>query len=218
MLPEFQNAALLDFSRSENEKGMKCALETVRGQLGRTHPLVIGGRRVESSDTFQSVNPADPSQCVGNFAKATVEHVNLAVEAAARGFASWSAIPPDERANVILRAAGILRRRRHEMNAVMVFEVGKSWPEADGDTAEAIDFLEFYAREMLRYDQPIPLTQLPGERDTQVYLPLGVGAVIPPWNFPLAICVGPASSAFVYGYPLVVQRESDAPALARHPG
>src|SRR5512132_1530232 len=136
MLPEFQNAALLDFSRSENEKGMKCALDTVRGQLGRTHPLVIGGRRVESSDTFQSVNPADPSQCVGNFAKATVDHVNQAVEAADRAFESWRWVPPVERANVLLRVAGLMRKRRNELSAAMIYEVGKNWAEADGDTAE----------------------------------------------------------------------------------
>jgi 1-pyrroline-5-carboxylate dehydrogenase len=214
MLSEFQNAALLDFSRSENEKGMKCALETVRGQLGRTHPLVIGGRRVESSDTFQSVNPADPSQCVGNFAKATAEHVNQAVEAADRAFESWRWVPPVERANVLLRVAGIMRRRRNELSAAMVYEVGKNWAEADGDTAEAIDFCEFYAREMHRWGGVQPITPYPGEENEYQYIPLGVGAVIPPWNFPLAITAGMTVASVVTGNTVVLKPSSDAPFIA----
>jgi len=214
MLPEFQNAALLDFSRPENEKGMQCGLETIRGQLGKTHPLVIGGRRVESSDTFQSVNPADPSQCVGNFAKATPDHVNQAVEAAERAFESWRWVPPAERANVLLRVAGIMKRRRNELSAAMIYEVGKSWPEADGDTAEAIDFCEFYAREMLRWGGDQPVTPYPGEANEFLYIPLGVGAVIPPWNFPLAITTGMTVAAVVTGNTVVLKPSSDAPFIA----
>jgi len=107
-----------------------------------------------------------------------------------------------------------MRERRHHFSAWMTLEVGKSWPEADADTAEAIDFLEFYAREMLRYAQPQPLHQLPGEKDTMTYLPLGVGAVIPPWNFPLAICVGMASAAIVTGNTVVLKPASDTPGIA----
>ena len=110
-----------------------------------------------------------------------------AVAAAEQAFQSWQWIPAEERANVLLRAAGIMRRRRHEISATMVYEVGKSWPEADGDTAEAIDFCEFYAREMIRWGGPQPLTPNPGESNEYRYISLGVGAVIPPWNFPFAI-------------------------------
>ena len=214
MLPDFQNTALLDFSRPENEKGLRCGLETVRGQLGRTHPLVIGGRRIESSDMFQSTNPADPSQCVGNFAKATVDHVNQAVDAAERAFESWRWIPPVERANVLLRVAGIMRKRRHELSAAMIYEVGKSWAEADGDTAEAIDFCEFYAREMHRWGGPQPITPYPGEENEFQYIPLGVGAVIPPWNFPLAITTGMTVASVVTGNTVVLKPSSDAPFIA----
>jgi 1-pyrroline-5-carboxylate dehydrogenase len=214
MLPEYTSTAMLDYAHPANESGMRAALQGVRARFGKTYPLVIDGKRINTPETFQSSNPANPSECLGNFAKATAEHVKLAVEAADRGFPSWSSIPPDERANVLLRAAGILRRRRHEMSAVMVFEVGKSWPEADGDTAEAIDFLEFYAREMLRYSDRQPITPLPGERNVYEYLPLGVGAVIPPWNFPCAIAMGMTAAALVTGNTAILKPSSDAPLTA----
>src|SRR5467141_1910673 len=173
MLPEFHSAAMLDFSRPDAEAGMREAIERARSRFGTTYPIVIGGKRITTKETFQSKNPGNPSECVGNFSKATVEHVNEAVAAAEKAFQSWSRVLPEERADVLLRAAGILRRRRHEMNATMVLEVGKSWPEADGDTAEAIDFLEFYAREMLRWGSKQPLTRLAGEDNHLEYIPLG---------------------------------------------
>ena len=151
---------------------------------------------------------------MGNFSKATVEHVNDAVAAAEKAFQSWSRVPPEERADVLLRAAGTLRRRRHEMNATMVLEVGKSWPEADGDTAEAIDFLEFYAREMIRWAVPHPLVPNPGESNDLVYIPLGVGVVIPPWNFPCAIAMGMTAAALVTGNSAILKPSSDAPLTA----
>ena len=121
---------------------------------------------------------------------------------------------PENRAAYLIEAAKRMRERRHTFSAWMVLEVGKTWAEADADTAEAIDFMEFYAREMLRYNTPAPIPQLPGERDTMVYVPLGVGAVIPPWNFPLAICVGMATAAIVTGNTVVVKPSSDSPAIA----
>src|SRR5262249_20564829 len=111
-------------------------------------------------------------------------------------------------------AARRMRERRHSFSAWMVFEVGKSWAEADADTAEAIDFMEFYAREMLRYDAPQPIPQLPGERDTLIYVSLGAGAVIPPWNFPLAICVGMTTAAVVTGNTVVLKPASESPGIA----
>ena len=214
MLPEYQSTPMLDFTISGHERAMQSALEAVKGQLGQTHPLVIGGRRVESADTFQSANPADPSQCIGNFPKATPEHVNQAVAEAERAFESWRWVPAEERANVLLRVAGIMRQRRNELSAAMIYEVGKSWPEADGDTAEAIDFCEFYAREMIRWGGPQPITPYPGEVNEYQYIPLGVGAVIPPWNFPLAITTGMTVAAVVTGNTVVLKPSSDAPFIA----
>jgi 1-pyrroline-5-carboxylate dehydrogenase len=214
MLPEYASTSMLDFSRSENEAGMNAALKQVRAGFGATYPLVIGGKRIQTPETFQSANPANPSECVGNFAKGTVEHAVQAVEAAVKAFESWRWTPHEERADVLLRAAGLLRKRRHEMSATMVHEVGKSWPEADGDTAEAIDFCEFYAREMLRYGGPQPLTPYPGEDNQYKYIPLGAGVVIPPWNFPCAIAMGMTAATLVTGNTAILKPSSDSPLIA----
>jgi 1-pyrroline-5-carboxylate dehydrogenase len=214
MLPEFQSDTLLDYSRGENERAMQAALGEIRSKLGAPHPLVIGGKRITTPETFQSVNPANPSECIGNFSKATAQHVGQAVEAASKAFESWRWVPPPERANVILRAAGILRRRRHEMNAAMVLEVGKNWAEADGDTSEAIDFCEFYAREMRRWGGPQPLVPNPGESNVLEYIPLGVGAVIPPWNFPCAIAMGMTVATIVTGNAAILKPSSESPFVA----
>jgi 1-pyrroline-5-carboxylate dehydrogenase len=214
MLPEFHSTDLLDFTRPEAEAGMREALERVRSKFGTTYPLVIGGKRITTKETFQSKNPANPSECVGNFSKATVEHVHEAVTSAEKAFQSWSRIPPEERADALLRAAGILRKRRHEINATMILEVGKNWREADGDTAEAIDFCEFYAREMIRWGGPQPLVPNPGEANDLVYIPLGVGVVIPPWNFACAIAMGMTAATVVTGNSAILKPSSDSPLTA----
>jgi len=216
MLEEFRSTPMLDFARPDAESGMRQALERVRAAFGTTYPLVIGGKRITTQDTLQSTNPANPSEVVGIFARATVEHVNQAIEAAEKAFQTWSQVPAEQRAEMLFRAAEILRRRRHEMSATMVLEVGKSWPEADGDTAEAIDFLEFYAREMLRWGSPTahPLTPNPGEKNEMVYIPLGVGVVIPPWNFPCAIAMGMTAATVVTGNTAVLKPSSESPLTA----
>jgi len=213
-LPAYAPTALTDFGRAENRAAFEQALATVRGQLGQEHPLVIAGQRQKGERTFESRNPARPAEVIGRFQAASAAQATQAVEAAYAAFQSWSRVPARERAGYLVEAARRMRERRHQFSAWMVFEVGKSWAEADADTAEAVDFLEFYAREMLRYDRPMPLTQLPGETDQLVYVPLGVGAVIPPWNFPLAICVGMCGAAIVTGNTVVVKPSSDSPAIA----
>ena len=213
-LPPYAPTPLTDFSKPEHKAAIEQALAAVRGRLGQEHPLVIGGERLKGEKTFESRNPARPAEVIGRFQSASTAQASHAVETAHRAFASWSRVPARERAAYLFEAARRMRDRKHLFSAWMVYEVGKSWAEADADTAEAIDFLEFYAREMLRYDSPPPLTQLPGEKGHLVYLPLGVGAVIPPWNFPLAICVGMCSAAIVTGNTVVVKPSSDSPAIA----
>jgi 1-pyrroline-5-carboxylate dehydrogenase len=213
-LPDYAPTAVTDFGRPEERTAFEAALAGVRGQLGREYPLVIGGQRIKADQTFESRNPARPGEVIGRFGAGTREQATQAVEAAQRAFATWSRVPAAERAAYLLEAAKRMRERRHSFSAWMVYEVGKSWAEADADTAEAVDFMEFYAREMLRYDAPQPVTQLPGERDAMVYIPLGVGAIIPPWNFPLAICVGMTTAAIVTGNTVVVKPSSDSPAIA----
>ena len=213
-LTPYEPTPLTDFSKPEHKAAFEQALTTVRGRLGQEQPLVIGGERLKGERTFESRNPARPAEVVGRFQSGSAAQAAQAIEVAHRTFATWGLVPARERAAYLVEAARRMRDRKHLFSAWMVYEVGKSWVEADADTAEAIDFLEFYAREMLRYDEPPALTQLPGEHGRLVYLPLGVGAVIPPWNFPLAICVGMCSAAIVAGNTVVVKPSSDSPAIA----
>ncbi|HEY3216199.1 MAG TPA: L-glutamate gamma-semialdehyde dehydrogenase [Candidatus Eisenbacteria bacterium] len=213
-LPEYAPTPYTDFTRPEGRAAFEQALADVRGAFGREYSLVIGGERQKGEKTFDSRNPARPSEGLGRFQAASEEQAHRAIEAAERAFQDWRGVPAAERAAFLIEAARRMRQQRHTFSAWMVYEVGKSWIEADADTAEAIDFLEFYAREMLRYDGPQPVTQLPGERDALIYLPLGVGAVLPPWNFPLAICVGMTAAAIVTGNTVVVKPSSDSPTIA----
>src|ERR1043165_5367064 len=193
---------------------MRAALEKVSGELGREYPLVIGGERINTGDTLDSINPANRTQVVGTFHKATKELAAKAVETAAETFKTWRHVPAAERVELLFRTAALMRERKHEFSAWMIYEVAKTWPEADGDTAEAIDFLEFYAREMLRYASDQPLVKIQGEDNKLDYIPLGVGAVIPPWNFPCAIMAGMTAAAIVTGNTVVLKPSSDAPTLA----
>jgi 1-pyrroline-5-carboxylate dehydrogenase len=214
MQEEFRNESFTDFSTEENASAMRAAIEQVRGELGRDYPLVIGGERVMTGRTFESLNPANKTEVVGRFQKATEELARLAVERANETFQTWRTTPAEERAALLFRVAGMLRERRHYYSAWMVFEVGKTWAEADGDTAEAIDFCDFYAREMLRYAGDQPLVRIEGERNRLEYIPLGVGVVIPPWNFPLAIMAGMTVASVVTGNTVVLKPSSDAPTIA----
>ena len=213
MVAEFKNEPMLDFGEVSNREKQLEALALVQSQLGREHELIIGGERLKSNATFESINPSKKSEVVGIFQSATPEHAGHAIEAATQTFEKWKRVPVAERADVLFRTAALLRKRRFEHNAWMILEVGKTWVEADADTAEAIDFCEFYAREALRYGGPQPLTRLDGEDNELRYIPLGVGAVIPPWNFPGAILVGMTTASLVTGNTVVLKPSSDSPAI-----
>src|SRR5437588_12674806 len=182
----FKNESFTDFSRPKNRKEKMEALEKVKRELGQTYPLIIGGEKTTNKATYASRNPSQPDQIIGYFSSATLEQVDAAVKSAAAAFETWKHVPAEERAGYLFAAADLMRQRRFYFNAWMIYEVGKSWAEADGDTAEAIDFMEFYARDMLRLAGKQPLTHIKEEDNDLVYIPLGVGAVIPPWNFPCA--------------------------------
>jgi 1-pyrroline-5-carboxylate dehydrogenase len=215
MLPEFRNEPFTHFGLPENVAAFRAALDKVRAEIGRTYPLVIDGQAVDLPQTFASVNPARPAESLAHFAQGTADHADQAVEAAARAFETWRQVSPAERARYLLRAAAEMRRRKHEFSAMMVLEVGKSWAEADGDTAEAIDFLEYYARQMMRLaDSSHLLTPYPGELAALEYIPLGVGAIIPPWNFPCAIATGMMSAALVAGNTVVIKPAEQSPWVA----
>ncbi len=210
-LPEFRNEAWTDFSAEANRRAMREALAAVRAQLGRTYELLIGGRRLQTGAQFTSINPSRPSEVVGIHARATAELVVQAVEAANAYFPVWRKVPAVERVRMLLRVGEILRRCKLEFEAWQIYEAGKTWVEADADVSEAIDFCEYYARQMLRYAGPVPVPQFPGERDELRYIPLGAGVIIPPWNFPLAILVGMTTSALVTGNTVVLKPSSDTP-------
>jgi len=212
-IPKFRNEPLTDFSRAAIRKRQAAALDALRAKLGKEYPIVIGGKRVEAPEKFNSTNPSRPSEVLGVFQKGNAEIARHAMDTAVAAFETWKYVAPKQRAEYLFKAAKEMRRRKLELNAIMILEVGKSWPEADADTAEAIDFLEFYAREMLRYGVNHPVEKNPGEKGRLVYLPLGVGVVIPPWNFPLAILTGMASAAIVTGNTVVLKPSSDSPMI-----
>ncbi len=214
MLAEFKNEPVLDFSQEGNRRNQADALALIQSRLGREYDLMIGGERLKSGKTFRSINPSKKNEVVGIFQSATVDQTMHAVDVALQAFERWKRVPAGERADVLFRAAAILRDRRFECNAWMIVEAGKTWIEADADTAEAIDFCEFYGREALRYDEVQPITKYQGENNQLCYIPLGVGAVIPPWNFPCAIMVGMTAAALVAGNTVVLKPSSDSPAIA----
>jgi len=209
----FQNEPLTDFGDPANHQAFQQALDRVEAQFGREHPLVIGGDRVTTGEWITSIDPSEHTRAVGKVARAGKAEADRALEAAWQAFATWSRVPGDERARIGLRAAAIMRRRRHELSATMVLEVGKSWIEADADTAEAIDFLDYYGRQAERIGQPQPLTPARGTENDLLYLPLGVGLAIPPWNFPLAIATGLVASAVLTGNTVIFKPASVAPVI-----
>ncbi|HEX5481069.1 MAG TPA: L-glutamate gamma-semialdehyde dehydrogenase [Terriglobia bacterium] len=214
-LPDFRNEPASDFKNNpEHARKMKEALKEVAKELGCSYDLVIGGERVSTADKLVSHNPGRKNQVVGKFSKATAELADRAIEAGEKAFRAWSRAPVDERATLLTETARYIRDRKYHYAAWMVYEVGKTWPEADADVAEAIDFAEFYAREMLRLAKPRPLVPVPGEKNYLQYIPLGVGVVIPPWNFPLAIATGMTLASVVTGNTAVLKPSSDSPMMA----
>lgn len=211
---EFRNEPFTDFSQHEMAQAMRQALVEVGEELGREYDLIVGGQLLRTESKIRSVNPANPSQIVGVHQKAGAEHAEQAMQAALTAYESWQYVSLEERTSLLLEAAATIRARKFEFCAWLVYEVGKNWAEADADVAETIDFLEFYAREALRLSKATTPIQYPGEKNELLYLPLGVGAVIPPWNFPFAIMAGMTAAAIVTGNTVVLKPSSDSPTIA----
>jgi len=210
----FTNEPISDYRKEENARAMREAIAKVRRELGREYDLVIGGKRIKTAEKIRSINPAKPSEVVGIHQKAGREHVEPAMEAALAAFETWKFASLEQRVGLLRRTADILRRRKFDFNAWLVLEVGKNWDEAEADTVEAIDFLELYAHQAEVLDRAVPITQLPGERGYLRYIPLGVGAVIPPWNFPNAIALGMTAASVVCGNTVILKPSSDSPTIA----
>jgi len=213
VLPPFENEPPTDFSRPGERAAMRDALKSVREQMGCTYSLVVAGRDVSTGLELVSTDPSDSTRLIGKFVQARPEEARLAVEAARNAFAAWSETPVRERAEVLIRAASLMRSRRLLLAAWEVLECGKPWREADADVAEAIDFCEFYARQMIRLGQE-KHRDVPGETNAIEHIARGVAAVIPPWNFPLAIPTGMTVAALVAGNPVVLKPSERSPMMA----
>ena len=214
MLPPYAPEPYVNFNEPGPRERMLAALAQVKAQLGATYPLWVAGEPVSPKETFTSTSPADPDRVVGVFGKANAELADKAVKTAAEAFKTWSRFDPDGRARILIRGAAIMRRRLYELSAWMCYEESKSWIEAYADVCETIDFLEFYGREMMRLKGNHPVTPFAGEENCYMYVPLGVGVVIPPWNFPLAITAGMTTAALVTGNTVVLKPASTAPVMA----
>ncbi len=213
VIPPFSNEPYIDLNDTDVRAAMKNAIERVSSEQ-KEYLLMIGGEKLRTDKKIKSVNPSNPDQIIGTVSKADRELVEKTMVAAWKAFETWKNTPASERVKPFLKAAQIMRDRRYELDATMILETGKNWLEADADLAEAIDFLEFYAREMLRYASQQPVVQVPGEFNQLFYIPLGVGAVIPPWNFPGAIMAGMTSAAAITGNTVILKPASDAPIIA----
>ncbi|CAG7622056.1 L-glutamate gamma-semialdehyde dehydrogenase [Paenibacillus allorhizosphaerae] len=214
MLEPFRNEPLTNFSDPQEKQSFEASIRKVESEGGRVYPIRIGSERIVTARKLDSVNPASPAEVVGTVAQVDMALANKAVLASAAAFESWRKIAAPQRARYLYKTAALLRRRKHEFSAWMVLEAGKSWSEADADTAEAIDFLEYYGREMERLTERQPLVRIPGEDNEWTYIPLGVGIIIPPWNFPLAIMAGMTAAAIVAGNTVVLKPASATPVVA----
>ncbi|GAB6181041.1 L-glutamate gamma-semialdehyde dehydrogenase [Desulfotomaculum defluvii] len=213
-MKNFANEPFTNFALPENSQAIKSALVQVRQELGKTYPLYIGQETIYTDDLIISTNPANENEIIGKVAKASLAQAEQAIETAHEVFKSWSKVAPEERAMYLFKAAELMRQRKHYFSAWLILESGKNWAEADADTAEAIDFMNFYAHEMLRYANPPELVPVNGEYNKMKYVPLGVGIVIPPWNFPLAIMAGMTVASVVTGNTVVLKPASTTPIIA----
>jgi RHH-type proline utilization regulon transcriptional repressor/proline dehydrogenase/delta 1-pyrroline-5-carboxylate dehydrogenase len=212
----FHNEPELDFAREESRQRMQEALRGVRSQFGRSYPLIVGGDEVRTIRALVSLNPSRPEEIVGRSSLADRQAADRGLDAARRALPRWASTPPRERAELLFRAAAIMRRRRVELAAWEVYEVGKTWREADADVAESIDYLEYYGREMVRLGEVRRLGEAPGEVNEYLYQPRGIAVIIAPWNFPLAILTGMTSAALVAGNTAIMKPAEQSPLMAWH--
>jgi 1-pyrroline-5-carboxylate dehydrogenase len=214
MVIAYKHEPFTDFSNAENKKAFKEALKRVNSQLGREYPLVINGVKIATEEKITSYNPAIKTELIGMVSKANQDHAEQAMQAALSAYQSWKKWEPEARAGILFRAAAIIRRRKHEFSAYLVKEAGKPWKEADADTAEAIDFIEYYARQMLSLKEGSSVLSRPGENNQYHYVSLGVGVIISPFNFPLAIMAGTTIAAIAAGNTALLKPSNNTPVVA----
>jgi RHH-type transcriptional regulator, proline utilization regulon repressor / proline dehydrogenase / delta 1-pyrroline-5-carboxylate dehydrogenase len=210
MAEVFHNEPPIDFARRANRERFAQTLENVRAQFKER------SRKGSSGQWLESVNPANPKEIVGRVRVTGVDETQETIERAVRFFSEWRRVPAEERARILTKAADIMRAKRWELAAWEVFEVGKGWREADADVIEAIDYLNYYAGEMLRLAVPRETQLLPGETNLYFYEPRGIAAIIAPWNFPLAILTGMTAAALVTGNCALMKPAEQSPIMAVH--
>ncbi len=210
----YKHEPFTDFSVEANKQAYLEALAKVESQLGAEYPLIIGGERIRTEDKIVSYNPAKKTEVIGSVSKASKELAEKAMQEADKAFQTWKKVKPEVRADVLFKAATIIRRRKHEFSAWLTKEAGKPWNEADADTAEAIDFLEYYGRQMLEMKNGRKVESRPNEYNRYDYIPLGIGIVISPWNFPFAIMAGTTVAAVVTGNTVLLKPASTTPVVA----
>ncbi|MBA2175963.1 L-glutamate gamma-semialdehyde dehydrogenase [Halobacillus locisalis] len=214
MVVPYKHEPFTDFSLEENKKAMEAAIKQVEADLGKDYPLIIGGERIATDEKIEVVNPANRKEVIGRVSKANQDLAEKAHKIADETFGWWRKTKASFRADILFRAAAIVRRRKHEFSAHLIKEGGKPWKEADADTAEAIDFMEFYARQMLRIDEGVEINSRPIENNRYHYIPLGVGVVISPWNFLFAIMCGTTVASMVSGNTVLLKPASSTPIIA----
>jgi 1-pyrroline-5-carboxylate dehydrogenase len=214
MVQPYKHEPFTDFTIEENRQAYLKALETVEGYLGQDYDLVINGERIATKDKIVSYNPSNKEEIIGRVSKASQDLAEKAMQAAVEAYKTWKKTKPEVRADVLFKAAAIVRRRKHEFSALMTKEAGKPWREADADTAEGIDFLEYYARQMVALKDGVPVQSRPNEDNRYNYIPLGVGVIISPWNFPFAIMAGTTVAAIVSGNTVLLKPASTTPVIA----
>lgn len=213
-MKEFKNEVYTDFKNEEKRKEMEKVLENVEKDFGKEHHIVIGGKKIKLDEKFVSINPSNKDEIIGVFQKGDKKIAEMALNNAWEAFKIWKNFNQEKRAEYLLKIADTLRKKRLEFDSYLVFETGKNWLEADADVAEAIDFCDYYALESLKYGKIFDMYPYDNEKDEMVYIPLGAGVIIPPWNFPLAILVGMTTSAIVTGNTVVLKPSSDSPFIA----
>ncbi|MDZ4677504.1 MAG: L-glutamate gamma-semialdehyde dehydrogenase [Oligoflexia bacterium] len=210
----FENEPPTDFNLATNRTAMADALIKVKKKLGQSYPLVIGKKHIKTARELTSENPADPDMIIGKTSQATATEADLAIEAARAASGAWAQKPLAERVKIFEKVAQIMRDRKFELMALEVFEVGKTWREADGDIGEAIDFCLYYNQQALKMSKPLATSFVPGEESFYSYQPRGVGVVIAPWNFPLAILAGMVVGAAVCGNTVIMKPAEQSPIIA----
>lgn len=213
---DYRTEPLTNFASQENKNKYQEGLKKVRTYLGKDYPLIINGERIFTKTKITSLNPSNKSEVVGTISQASLAEADMAMDSALTTFEYWKKVNPNIRADVLFKAANIMKRRRFELSALETLEAGKPWLEADADVAEAIDFLEYYGRQMLKMTRidDVVLSRRNVERNEYTYIPLGVGAIITPWNFPLAILTGMTSAAVVSGNTVLLKPASTTLVIA----